>query len=368
MRSPIKILDRYIARKFLGVFSFIILLFTIIIVIFDYAENVDSFITNKAPWSAIINDYYLNFVPSMINQFSGLFTFITVIWFTSKMASQTEIVAILSSGVSFRRILRPYLFSSILITLMSLGLGLWVIPQSSNKIVEFQSKYIQRKKLQASKYDEHIYRQIDNDVFVYIRYFSGESNHASFFAIERYNGTELIETLEASNALFIPETQHWTAPQYTIRRKIDDENNEFSLEKYTKLDTLININAMELGRVEELIRTLDIEQLNLFIAQQKAKGSDMINVFEVERQQRYSYPFSIIILTLMGVSLASPKKRGGTGLNLGVGIVLCFTYIMAAKVAEEFAKGDLLPAQISVWLPNILFTFIAIYLYKKAPK
>lgn len=365
MRGPIKILDWYIIRKFLGTFFFIIALFVIIIVIFDYAENVDDFITNKAPFSEIIWDYYANFAPSMINQFSGLFTFITVIWFTSKMASQTEIVAILSSGVSFRRMMRPYLLSSFIITMMSLSLSLWVIPQASNEIIEFQSKYIQRKKRQALKYDEHIYRQIDHNVFVYIRNFSGESNRASFFAIERYKDNALVEVLEASEARFMPETQRWAAPQYTIRHNL---GTSMSYEKHKSLDTLINLNTQELGRVEELIRTMEIKDLNNFITQQKDKGSDMINLFEVERQQRYSYPVSILILTIMGVALASPKKRGGTGVNLGVGIVLCFSYIMFAKFAEEFAKGDLLPAQISVWIPNIIFAIIALYLYKKAPK
>lgn len=365
MRSPIRILDRYIMRKFLGTFFFIIALFVIIIVIFDYAENVDDFITNKAPFNEIIWDYYANFAPSMINQFSGLFTFITVIWFTSKMASQTEIVAILSSGVSFRRMMRPYMISAILITLMSLCLSLWVIPRASNEMIDFQSKYIQRKKYQAHKYDEHIYRQIDKNVFVYIRNFSGESNRASFFAIERYNDNALVEVLEASEVRFMPETQRWAAPQYTIRHNLE---NNMSYELHKSLDTLINLNAQEIGRVEELIKAMEIEDLNTFITQQKDKGSDMTNLFEVERQQRYSYPISIVILTLMGVALSSQKKRGGTGVNLGVGIVLCFSYIMFAKFAEEFAKGGLLPAQISVWIPNIIFAFIALYLYKKAPK
>lgn len=352
-------------RKFLGTFVFIIALFVVIIVIFDYAENVDDFITNKAQFRDIMLDYYANFAPSMINMFCGLFTFVTVIWFTSKLASQTEIVAILSSGVSFRRLMRPYLLSALIITGASLSLSLWVIPNSSSKVVEFQSKYIQRKKREAQKYDPNIYRQIDQNIFVYIRNFSGESNRAKFLAIERYDGTALVEVLDASDVRFIPETKRWSAPKYTIRQ-YGPEGEQYKL--CQKLDTLINLDALELGKVEELIKTMPIEELNDFIAAQKAKGSDQITLFEVERQQRYSYPFSILILTLMGVSLSSQKKRGGTGVNLGVGIVLCFTYIMVAKFAEEFAKGGVLPAQISVWLPNLLFAVIAVYLYKKAPK
>ena len=352
-------------RKFLGTFVFIIALFVIIIVIFDYAENVDDFITLKAPFKSIMLDYYANFAPSMINMFCGLFTFVTVIWFTSKLANQTEIVAILSSGVSFRRLMWPYLLSALIITGASLSLSLWVIPNSSAKVVEFQSKYIQRKKREAQRYEPNIYRQIDKDVYVYIRNFSGETNRAKFLAIERYEGTSLVEVLDASEVRFLPETKHWSAPKYTIRR-YGEEGEQY--EVCQKLDTLINLNAQELGKVEELIKTMPISELNDFIAQQKDKGSDQVNLFEVERQQRFSYPVSILILTLMGVSLSSQKKRGGTGVNLGVGIVLCFTYIMVAKFAEEFAKGGVLPAQISVWLPNMLFAVIAVYLYKKAPK
>ena len=365
MQSPIKILDRYIMRKFLGTFVCIIALFVVIIVIFDYAENVDDFITNKAPFHEIMLDYYANFAPSMINMFCGLFTFVTVIWFTSKLASQTEIVAILSSGVSFRRLMWPYLLSALIISSASMALSLWVIPNSSAKVVEFQGKYIQRKKRTAQRYDENIYRQIDQNVFVYIRGFSGDNNRANFLAIERYDGTALVEVLDASSVKFVPETKHWAAPKYTIRR-YGPEGESYEVRE--KLDTLINLNALELGKVEELIKTMPIGELNDFITQQKDKGSDQINLFEVERQQRYSYPISILILTLMGVSLSSQKKRGGTGVNLGVGIVLCFTYIMVAKFAEEFAKGGVLPAQISVWLPNLLFAIIAVHLYKKAPK
>lgn len=360
----VRIIDRYIIAKFIGTYLFIIALFVLIIVIFDYAEQVDDFITLKAPFKAIVFDYYVNYVPFLINQFSGLFTFITVIWFTSKMASQTEIIAILSSGVSFRRLMWPYFLSALMISALSLSLSLWVIPNANAKRVQFESKYIQRKHF--VNYDMNIYRQLEPGTFVYVRNFTGESQRATFFAMEKYSGTMLVQALDAADAQFNPSTGRWSAPVYTIRTYTPQGNEIYQSRQ--NLDTLINLNTQELGRVTELIKTMKIGELNTFIHQQKIKGSDMIPVFEVERQSRFSYAIATFILTLIGVSLSSRKVRGGTGFNIGIGIVLCFMYILLSRFAEEFAKGGIMPAQISVWLPNVLFAIVAVYIYKKAPK
>ena len=364
MKNPgIKIPDRYIIRKFLGTYLFAIALIIIIVVIFDYAEKVDDFISQKAPFRAIVFQYYLNFIPFFINQFSGLFTFIAVIFFTSKMAYQTEIIAILSSGVSFRRLMWPYFLSALAITLLSLVLSLWVIPAANVRRVDFESHYIPRK--MNMKYDQNIYRQIEPGTFAYIRNFSGDYNKASYMALETYDGSSLVSVLEAANVTFNPETKRWTAPKYILRR-FEDEHEVF--EQRMSLDTLINLNTDELGHVGELVKTMDIATLNTFIRQQREKGSDMIAQFEVERQSRYSYPISTFILTLIGVSLSSRKVRGGTSLHIGIGIVLCFSYILFGRFAEEFAKGGVLPPALSVWMPNVIFAVIAVYLYRKAPK
>lgn len=364
MRNPgIKILDRYIIRKFLGTYVFLLALIIIIIVVFDYAEKVDDFISQKAPFHDIIFQYYLSFIPSFINQFSGLLTFLTVIYFTSKMAYQTEIIAILSSGVSFKRLMWPYFISAVLITTSSICLNLWVIPVTNVKMVEFESQYIPRKK--NVKYDKHIYRQIEPGTFAYIRNFSGNTQKASFLTIERYEGTTLKESLEAGEVTYNPDNGHWTAPKYAIR-SIDGDKETYI--QRTALDTLINLNTQELGNVSSLIKTMQMGDLARFIRQQKDKGSDMISLFEVERHGRIAYPIASLILTFIGVSLSSRKVRGGTGLHIGMGIVLCFSYILFQRFAEEFAKGGSLPAGFSVWIPNIIFAVIAIVLYKKAPK
>lgn len=361
----LKILDLYIIKKFLGTYFFAIAMIIVVFVVFDYVEHIDDFVELKAPVSKILFDYYLNFIPQFINQFSGLFTFIAVIFFTSKMAYQTEIIAILSAGVSFRRLLWPYFLSAMAITLLSVGLNMVVIPAATLHKVEFEKQFNKKKLKQNTMFDKNIYRQIDQGVFAYVRNYSGVTNQASFLAIEQYEGSTMSASLEAASVTFNPETGRWVADRYNLRR-FDGEREIF--EQRERLDTLINLDAAELGRVQDLIKTMNIGRLNSFIAQQRRKGSNMINIFEVERHNRFAYPISSLVLTLIGVSLSSRKVRGGTGLHIGIGVALCFSYILFSKFAEEFAKGGVVPPAIAVWIPNILFSVIAVYLYKKAPK
>ena len=360
----LNILDRYIIRKFLGAYIFSIILIIVIVVIFDYVEKIDDFTTTKAPLNKIINDYYLNFIPFFINQFSALFTFIACIFFTSRLANRTEIVAMLSGGMSFRRLMWPYFISASVITTIALVLSLWIIPISQRTCVAFEQEYIPRRK--EFKYDRHIYRQVEPGTFLYLRGFNKSSSQASFMALEKYDGSRMCSTLEASEAKFDTETKRWTAQRYITRHFAD--NGRESFEQHRNLDTLLNLDIVELGNVQELVKTMNIVELNDFIDQQRAKGSDSIRLIEVEHHTRYAYPIGTFILTLIGVSLSSRKVRGGTGLHIGIGIALCFSYIMLNRVFEEFAKGGSLPPMLAVWLPNIIYTGIGIYLYRKAPK
>ncbi len=364
MKFPgVRIIDRYIIRKFLGTYFFAISLIIVVVVIFDAAEKIDDFIELKAPLSKIVFQYYGNFIPFFINQFSGLFTFISVIFFTSKMAYQTEIIAILSAGVSFKRLMWPYFLSAAAITLLSLMLNLFIIPGANANRLKFEMNYI--KSVRGMKYDAHIYRQIVPGTFIYLRDYTNNNHSASYFVLETYENGSIVSSLEASAVRFDPETRRWSAPQ-SILRTFDGEQETFDNSR--PLDTLVNLDPIELGRLEELVKTMNIVRLDRFIDEQKLKGSDMISRFEVERHNRFAFPVSTFILTIIGVSLSSRKVRGGTGLHIGVGIVLAFSFILVSKFGEEFAKGGLLPPAIAVWIPNIVYTFIAYYLYKKAPK
>ena len=289
LRFPgFKILDRYILGKFLATYFFAIAMIIIVVVLFDYVEKIDDFTELHAPLRDVIFDYYLNFIPFFINQFSGLFTFIACIFFTSKMAYQTEIVAMLSGGMSFRRLMWPYFLGALIIGSLSLTLNLWLIPVSQRHIVNFESQYIKRK--QNNKFDRHIYRQIEPGTFAYIRGYNDASQQASFLALEHYYSGTMTRSLEASDVKFNPETKRWTAPRYT-KREFDSLGVE-KFEQFRNLDTLINLEVTELGEINDLIQTMNITELNEFLDQQRAKGSDAINIIEVEKHARFAYPLS----------------------------------------------------------------------------
>lgn len=363
----LKILDRYIIRRFLGTYVFAIGMIIIILVIFDAAEKIDDFLEAHVPPSEILTGYYMNFIPYFVNQFSGLFTFIAVIFFTSKMAYDTEVIAMLSSGISFRRIMWPYFFSAFVITALSLMLNLIVIPNANARRIEFENTYMNSDMDRAQGYDRFIYRQVQDSTVVFIRDFDSKENRAGYFVLETYSGGNIISSLEASGASFDPVTKAWTAPKY-LHRTFDKAGNESLIKSDKAMDTTINVVAEELGRVEELIQTMNSYKLSKFIDQQKAKGSDQVALFQVENYSRYAYPISTFILTLIGVSLSSRKVRGGTGLHIGVGIALCFSYIVLMRFAGEFAKSGMMPAWLAIWFPNFLYLCIGIYLYRKAPK
>ncbi len=359
-----KILDRYILGKFLSTYAFSIVMIIVVVVVFDYVEKVDDFTKTNAPLEAIIFDYYLNFIPYFINQLSGLFTFVAVIFFTSKMAYQTEIVAMLSGGMSFRRLMWPYFIGALIISSASLALNLWVIPVSQRTCVAFDAKYIDE--VNNGDYDRHIYRQVEPGVFVYIRGYT-HIGRASFLSLDRFEDGRIVESLEAANPAIDSATGRWQAPRYTTRKFRDGELKD-NFTQHRNLDTLINLDRTELTRIEDLLKTMKIDELNAFLEQQREKGSDSIALIEVAKHSRFAYPVGTFILTLIGVSLSSRKVRGGTGLHIGIGTALCFSYILFIRFAEEFAKGGTLPPEVAVWLPNALYLLIAIYLYIKAPK
>jgi lipopolysaccharide export system permease protein len=270
----------------------------------------------------------------------------------------------LSGGMSFRRLMWPYFLGATFITALSLVMSLWLIPISQRDCVAFEQKHIRKRT--RDQYDRHIYRQIEPGTFAYIRGFSKHTSVASFFALEQYDGSVMVRSLESSDVKFDPDSKRWSSNRY-VERVFDEEGNE-TFTQHRNLDTLINLDVVELGRLNELLKTMNIVELNRFREQQMAKGSDSLRQIEVEHHTRYSYPFGTFILTLIGVSLSSRKVRGGTGLHIGIGIALCFSYIMLTRVFEEFAKGGSMPTLLAVWVPNIIYLIVGIYLYRKAPK
>lgn len=363
-KLKVGILDRYIIKRFLETYVFTIIMLVVIIIVFDLVEKMDDFIELNAPMTDVAFKYYLNFIPFFINQFSGLITFIAVIFFTSKMAYDTEIIAMLSGGVSFKRLMWPYFISSLLVALLSLSLNLFIIPRSNSIRIEFEKQYLGKN--QQGNYERFIYRQVSPTTFITLKGYNTKSGSSEFLVLESYDGGSIVSSLSAKSAFFDEKTKRWKAAKYITRTY---ENGEEKLVKHNNsLDSMINLSISELGKVQYHIQTLNIFELNDFIDEQIAKGSDMIAMFKVDKHNRFAFPVSTFILALIGVSLSSRKVRGGTGLHIGAGIALCFTYILVMQFTNEFAKGGVMDPGLAVWLPNIIFLSVALFLYSKAPK
>ena len=359
-----KKLDLYILKKFLGTFFFAILLIISISVVFDLTEKIDNFFEHGAPWDAIIFDYYKNFVPYFANLFTPLFVFIAVIFFTSKMAYQTEIIAILSSGVSFRRMMFPYFLGAAVIGAFSFLLGGYVIPPANKTRIKFENEYVKNRKEQGL---EKIHMQIEPGVFVYMDKYRAYSGNGDYFSMEKYDEKEIISKISARYAKFDTATGKWQLKNYVQRDFIN--GIEHKIASGSKIDTLIpNITPKDFKEERKYFEMMTNTELNRYIDEQTARGVGNLEEFLIEKYKRVASPFSAFILTLIGVSLASRKVRGGMGLHIGVGIALSFSYILFMTVSTTFAINGNMNPMLAVWIPNIVFSGIGIILYMRAPK
>jgi lipopolysaccharide export system permease protein len=358
----IKTLDLYIIKKFLGTFFFTIALIIGISVIFDLSEKIDDFIESEAPFKAIVFDYYMNFIPYFANLFSGLFTFLAVIFFTSKMAYNSEITAILSSGVSFKRLMVPYMISALAICIFSFSLATYIIPPANKKMTEFQYTYVKKK---AINHDRNIHRQLTDSTYMYMMEYVPKDDYGKKFTLERFDGYKLTSKLSADIIRWDRETKKWTISNYIIR---DIYGEKEVITSGARIDTTLAILPEEFKTNVTDIETMNQPELIEFIRQQKMRGVDALEPYEIERHRRIAVPFSAFILSLIGASLATRKLRGGIGLHLGFGIGLSFSYIMFQQISKVFALSGAVSPLVSVWIPNLLFAFIAIFIYKWAAR
>ena len=359
----IKLLDRYIIRKFIGTFFMALLLIIVIVIIFDISEKIDDFVDKEATLKVIVFDYYLNFIPYFINMFSPLFVFITVIFFTSKLAGNSEIIAMLSGGVSFSRLMYPYFLSALFIASMSLCLNLFVIPDANERRIAFEEKYIKGQRFYNTNRDIHY--QIAPGEFVYVESFSTWNNTAYKFTLESIRESHLVSKLMAESAAWDSTTGGWRLKNYTIR---DYSTSQQRITYGEELDTVISLKLDDFYRRKNTVETLNYRELEDLISMQKMRGDSMVKYSLIEKNTRFAVPFSAFILTLIGVSLSSKKRRGGIGLNLGIGIALSFSYILFLRFSQMFVITDTLPPWLALWLPNILYAVIAAVLYRLAPK
>ena len=358
-----KLIDRYIMKKFITTFFIALLLVIVVVIIFDISEKIQYFVRYEAPLKAIIFDYYLNYIPYFINMFSPLFVFITVVFFTSRMAANSEIIAILCGGCSYRRLMWPYIISAALIALLSLGLNLYVIPRANATRLDFEAKYIKRHNDYKLR---NIHYQIAPGQFVYVESFSGWNNTAYKLTLETVEDGRIVSKLSAESAVWDSTSGGWRMRKYFIR----DYKSSMS-DKITdgeRLDTVIALTVDDFYRNDKTVEKLTASELDKLIDTQNMRGDPNVMFAQIEKQRRMTLPFSAFILTIMGVALTSRKKRGGIGWNLALGIGLAFLYILFLRFSEMFVYTGALPAAVALWLPNVLYVIIAAVLYRLAPK
>lgn len=358
-----KKIDFYIYKKFIGTFFFAITMLVLIVIIFDVSENIDSFLKNNAPWQRVVVDYYLMSVPYYINLFIHLFAFISVVFFTSKMAAHSEVIAILSSGISFWRFLYPYMLAALTIAVMSLYFGNFLIPKSNEIRRKFKDEYMERLSESAGR---NVHVQIGKDEFVYVESYNITKQYGYKFSWEKYNGNELKYKV-MSDVLYHDTVadNSWKIDPYATRTI---EGEEEQLLQGRNLDTLLNLYPKDLYKMKEDFEEMDFFELRDHIQGMREKGSEGVKEYEVEMHRRMAAPAAILILTLIGAALSSRKVRGGIGVHLGVGITIAFAYILFMQISKSYAiSGDLSPFM-AVWIPNFIFAALGVYLLAKAPK
>lgn len=356
------IIDWYIIKKFLGTFFFTMTIFIAIAVVFDISEKVDDFLRTNAPFKAIVVDYYFNFIPYYVGLLSPLLIFIAAIFFTSRMANNTEIVAILSGGVSFRRLLYPYFVTSLFLSILSFFFNSFTIPNSNKVRIQFENTFINNKFVYKER---NIHMQLDDSTYAYMESYNNQDGMGFRFTLEKFRGKDLVYKLMSDQIRWDSTKKNWQILAYSVKR-INGLHE--SLERGETKDTVLAMSPSDFERKDNSIGSLTTPELKEYIARERKRGASGLEAYDVEYYKRFSMPFATFILILIAVSLCSRKVRGGVGAQLGIGIGSSFAYIMLMQFTTTFAlKGGMHPA-VSVWIPNILFGIYGLYLLKIAPK
>jgi lipopolysaccharide export system permease protein len=357
----IKVFDWYIIKKYLGTFVFTIAIFIVVIVVFDVSEKLDNFLKNNVSLHEIIFEYYAGSIPFYIDMLSPLMNFLAVIFFTAKMANQTEIVPVLSGGASFNRFLRPYFLCASLIFIISLVADLYLIPYTNKLKIKFENSYVVMD--DPTKSDVHI--QLDKHTFVYMQTFDNSSKTGYQFTMEKFDGDILKEKLTANKIVFDSLKHVWSIQQYDTRYV---NGMREKMIHGDKKDTVLEMRPDDFVLHNNIYSAMSGKELSYNIAKENMRGTGVMNDLLIERYKRFVHPMASFVLTLIGVSLSSRKVRGGVGLPLGIGFFLCFAYIVVDQFAIVFSLKGGLPPIIAVFIPNTLFGLLGYYLLRKAPK
>lgn len=360
-----KIIDKYIIRKYLGTFFFTALIFTMIATVIDFSEKVENFIKEPCTKKEILFDYYIHFIPYINGLLWPLFSLIAVVFFTSRMAYQTEIIPILEAGVSFRRLMRPYLAGAVIIITLLLFFNHLVIPFGNKKRLHFLHTYVWKNDDKGKTDNIHMF--IGNNTKAYIRFYRKRDTIADDIRLEQFKDGELIGITEASTMKWLGPPNHWQLQNYK-KRTFDGLKETIFNGQSASLDTTLNIMPQDFVRFNNQKESMTTPELLRFINQEKERGLTVTKSYELEMHRRSADPFSILILTIIGMSVAARKVRGGMGLHLAIGIGLGAAFIFVSRFANTFVTNQNMPALLGVWLPNLLFAGMALFLVRRAQK
>ena len=359
----ISLLDRYVIKRFLGTFFFTLAIFMAIAVVFDISEKLDDFLKWDAPVEKIVFNYYVNFVLFYASFLSPFLIFVSVILFTAKMSANTEIVAILSGGISYNRFLYPYFLGALFLAVITFIFNGYVIPPSTKIMYDFEMTYDEKKNRGVAR---DIHMQLDAQTFAYVESFNIDNSIGYKFSLERFQGQDLRYKLMADRILWDTTQNKWLIQDYSIRY-IDSLREK--LIHGNKIDTTLAFSPADFDvKDDELTTTMTMDELEENIRVEKIRGTGNLEIFQYEYHRRFASPFTVFILVLIGVSLSSRKSRGGVGASLGLGIGLSFLYVLFMQFASVFTIQGSMPPQLAAWLPNVIFGTIAYYLYRIAPK
>ncbi len=358
----LRILDKYLVKNLLVTYVFVSLMITLIICMIDYTENLDDFIKRKAPARAILFDYYLNLIPYWINFLSPLMVFIATVFFTSRIAARTEIIAMLSTGISFGRIILPYLAGAFLLSLFSFYAVGWVLPKANTIKNQFAVTYLKDQFYYSGR---NVHLTIAPNVYAYMESYNNVNNTGNKFTLETIKGNALVSKLSADKIVWNPETEKWTLKNYRTRI-LSDQGEAISYG--AEADTTLNLKPKDFENTYKLFENYTLPELNDYIDLLISRGSDGLEVYQIEKYTRFTQPFAIMILTAIGVIVSARKSRRGIGLQIALGFFLAFAYILFYLLSKGIAETGNINTLLAVWLPNIIFSLIGVVLYKTLPR
>lgn len=360
-RNTSRILDRYIVFKFLGSFFFLLAIVIIICVVVDFSEKSDDIFEKQIPMAELFGDYYLNFIPFWANLLSPVCIFLAVIFFTSRLAHRTELIPILTSGISFMRILAPYIFTALLLAGISFYLKGYLVPRATEHQIEFEYKYFKKKKIHK---DRDVHKKVASDTYVYINFYNKNKMEGYGFTLERKDGADFLTRIKAEKAIWVDSTDSWQL-QKVWRRDFSGQRQ--NLKYFAQLDTTFLLSPDDIFVKEMLEASMTNDELREFIRLEEMRGSDILQNLYFEQQRRYADPIAVLILTLIGFAMSSRKTRGGIALQIGIGLMISFFYIILLFAGKALISDTFSPFY-AVWLPNFIFFPLAVFLLWLSPK